>query len=105
MSSPSWLHNLRSPWHRAGATPAATGLAASRDASAQPRSPGRPRHAQLQPGHFPVGPNPQAVVTADFNNDGRLDLATANTGGNTVSVLGDPDGGFGAGSYAAGTGR
>jgi len=27
---------------------------------------------------FPVGPNPQAVVTADFNNDGHLDLATAN---------------------------
>jgi len=45
---------------------------------------------------FPVGPNPQAVVTADFNNDGRLDLATANAGGNTVSVLlGDDEGGFG----------
>src|SRR4051812_31412464 len=44
---------------------------------------------------FPVGPNPQAVVTADFNNDGRLDLATANPGANTVSVLlGDGRGGF-----------
>jgi hypothetical protein len=37
------------------------------------------------------------VVTADFNNDGHLDLATANAGGNTVSVLlGDGRGGFGA---------
>ena len=49
---------------------------------------------------FPVGPNPQAVVTADFNNDGRLDLATANAGGNTVSVLlGDGRGGFGAANH------
>jgi hypothetical protein len=45
---------------------------------------------------FPVGPNPQAVLTADFNHDGRLDLATANASGNTVSVLlGDGRGGFG----------
>jgi hypothetical protein len=36
---------------------------------------------------FPVGTNPQAVVTADFNGDGRLDLATPNYGDNTVSVL------------------
>jgi hypothetical protein len=36
---------------------------------------------------FTVGINPQAVVTADFNGDGRLDLATANAGDNTVSVL------------------
>ena len=35
---------------------------------------------------FPVGMAPAAVVTADFNNDGSLDLATANSGGNTVSV-------------------
>ena len=48
---------------------------------------------------FPVGTNPQAVVTADFNNDGQLDLATSNydetTGGGTVSVLlGNGDGSF-----------
>jgi hypothetical protein len=40
---------------------------------------------------FPVGTNPQAVATADFNNDGKLDLATSNyddaTGDGTVSVL------------------
>src|SRR4051812_33776991 len=48
---------------------------------------------------FPVGTNPQAVATADFNNDGKLDLATSNydeaTGDGTVSVLlGNGDGGF-----------
>jgi hypothetical protein len=40
---------------------------------------------------FPVGTNPQNVVTADFNNDGKLDLATSNyddaTGDGGVSVL------------------
>ena len=36
---------------------------------------------------YPVGANPQAVVTADFNGDGRLDLAVANSGSSTVSVL------------------
>jgi hypothetical protein len=30
---------------------------------------------------------PAAIVTADFNNDGRLDLAVANSGSNNVSVL------------------
>ena len=48
---------------------------------------------------FPVGTNPEAVVTADFNNDGKPDLATSNydqaTGDGTVSVrLGYGDGGF-----------
>ena len=44
---------------------------------------------------FPVGAEPQAVVTADFNNDGRLDLATADSGDNAVSVLlGNGDGTF-----------
>src|SRR5262245_14467560 len=36
---------------------------------------------------YPAGTNPQEIVTADFNNDGRLDLATCNIGGNNVSVL------------------
>ena len=40
---------------------------------------------------FPVGRNPQDVVTADFNNDGKLDLATTSyddaTGDGSVSVL------------------
>src|SRR5690349_16065473 len=40
---------------------------------------------------FPVAANPQDVVTADFNNDGKLDLATSSyddaTGDGSVSVL------------------
>lgn len=44
---------------------------------------------------FAVGPGPHAVVTGDFNNDGRADAATANFSGNTVSVLlGAAGGGF-----------
>ncbi|MHB8261612.1 MAG: FG-GAP-like repeat-containing protein [Bacteroidia bacterium] len=40
---------------------------------------------------------PQSVTSADFNNDGKLDLATANFGLNTVSVLlGTGTGSFGA---------
>jgi len=38
-------------------------------------------------GSFPVGTNPQAVATADFNNDGRLDVSTASYDGGSVSVL------------------
>jgi hypothetical protein len=54
---------------------------------------------------FPVRASPLAVVTGDFNGDGHLDLATANTtpipefpyATGTVSVLlGDGAGGFGA---------
>jgi hypothetical protein len=46
--------------------------------------------------NYPVGAGPQAVVTADFNNDGHLDLATANPVSGTGSVLlGDGAGGFG----------
>jgi hypothetical protein len=44
---------------------------------------------------FPVGTNPLALVTADFNNDGDLDVATTNSGGISV-LLGDGAGGFGA---------
>ena len=48
--------------------------------------------------NHPVGTNPLDVVTADFNNDGHLDVATANAG-NTPGIsvlLGDGAGGFGA---------
>ncbi len=37
--------------------------------------------------NYDSGTNPQAIVSADFNNDGRLDLATANASSNDVSVL------------------
>src|SRR5712672_3196756 len=34
-----------------------------------------------------VGTNPQGLVTADFDADGKLDLAVANNADNTVSIL------------------
>src|SRR5437867_1663522 len=36
---------------------------------------------------FSVGSFPESVAVGDFNGDGRLDLAVANTGSNTVSIL------------------
>src|SRR5262249_47187189 len=43
----------------------------------------------------PVGKGPDAIVTGDFNGDGRTDLAVANEYDNTVSVLlGNGDGTF-----------
>jgi hypothetical protein len=49
---------------------------------------------------------PRSLVAADFNGDGRLDLATANTGSNDISVLlGNGDGTFQPQQlYAAGNG-
>ena len=47
---------------------------------------------------FPVGANPQDVVTADFNNDGKLDLAASSyddAGDGSVTVLlGNGNGAF-----------
>jgi hypothetical protein len=46
---------------------------------------------------FGAGSHPGAVAIADLNADGRLDLAVASRGSNTVSVLlGNGDGTFGA---------
>src|SRR5438093_5879916 len=43
----------------------------------------------------PMGANPEVVAVADFNGDGRLDLAVVNRSNNTVSVLlGNGDGTF-----------
>jgi hypothetical protein len=57
----------------------------------------------LPPVNHPTGTNPLAVVTADLNGDGRLDLITSNTGDNTISVrLGNGDSTFQAAqSYQA----
>jgi hypothetical protein len=54
--------------------------------------------------NFGVGDGPQSVTTGDFNGDGKLDLATANSASNNVSVLfGDGSGGFGtATNFAVG---
>jgi len=45
--------------------------------------------------NFPVGISPASVTIGDFNEDGKLDLATANTVAKNVSVLlGNGTGGF-----------
>ncbi len=46
---------------------------------------------------YTVGADPRAVAVGDFNGDGKLDLAVANSTDNTVSILlGNGDGTFGA---------
>ena len=50
---------------------------------------------------FTVGNDPGAIITADFNNDGRLDLANPNYGSGSVSVLlGNGDGTFQAARHS-----
>ena len=39
------------------------------------------------PRTFDVGPNPTFLVAGDFNLDGKLDVAVANTGSNSISIL------------------
>jgi len=52
-----------------------------------------------------TGDGPFAIVAGDFNNDGILDLATANFHDNTVTILlGNGDGTFTAASSALATG-
>jgi hypothetical protein len=47
----------------------------------------------------PLGSNPGGILVADFNGDGKLDVATANFNGNNVNVLlGNGDGTFTAAS-------
>ena len=51
---------------------------------------------------YPTGVSPFGLIAADFNADGKLDLATANIVDNTVSVLlGNGDGTFTAGPTLA----
>jgi FG-GAP-like repeat/Putative Ig domain len=44
---------------------------------------------------IPVGKSPTSIVAADLNNDGKLDLAIANSNDNTITILlGNGDGTF-----------
>jgi hypothetical protein len=107
MSFHSWLQNLRS-------------ALAPRPSQRHYGRQCPPRAVMLRPGlevledrftptfspaaSFPVGSIPQAVVTGDFNGDGQPDLAMANPGFHSVSVLlGDGGGGFSAAINSAGT--
>jgi len=56
--------------------------------------------------HYGAGSKPDSVAIGDLNGDGKLDLATANTASNNVSVLlGNGTGTFAAAvNYAAGAG-
>jgi hypothetical protein len=53
---------------------------------------------------YVVGDSPQAIVSGDFNGDGRADLAAANSASDSVSILlGNADGSFASGgSFAVG---
>jgi len=53
-----------------------------------------------------TGINPDSIICGDFNGDGKMDLATANSSNDNISVLlGNGDGTFQAGvTYDAGTG-
>jgi uncharacterized repeat protein (TIGR01451 family) len=44
---------------------------------------------------YPVGTSPTAIAVGDFNGDGKMDIAVANTGSSDVSILlGNGDGTF-----------
>jgi len=63
-----------------------------------------PANALRSGGTLSAGSTPAAAAIADFNGDGKQDIAIANAGGDNVSVfLGNGDGTFRAAvSYAAG---
>ncbi|MCU0962847.1 MAG: FG-GAP-like repeat-containing protein [Pirellulaceae bacterium] len=53
-------------------------------------------------GNWPVGNGPASVAVADLNGDGYLDLVTANSNSNNVSVLrGSGNGAFQAATYTS----
>src|SRR5262245_8246531 len=103
MSFHSWLQNLRSslpPRRSQGHDGRRGSLRASTHRPSLEVLEDRVTPSFGWVGSFPIVDNaPAAMVTADFNNDGHLDLATS--GGDLL--LGDGDGGFVAGSsFAAG---
>jgi uncharacterized repeat protein (TIGR01451 family) len=55
-------------------------------------------------GPFATGTGPAAIVTGDFDGDGRPDLAVANFGSGNVTVLMNRPPGFSSASFSAGNG-
>jgi hypothetical protein len=54
------------------------------------------------PVHFPAGRFPTSIALADFNKDGKLDIAVADRSSNMVSILlGDGTGSFASGRHFA----
>jgi len=54
--------------------------------------------------HYAVQTYPYSLALADFNHDGILDMAVANAGSGTVSILrGNGSGGFGDGTFGTAT--
>jgi hypothetical protein len=51
--------------------------------------------------NFPVGTNPYGIAVGDFNIDGKLDLAVANSGSGVSILLGNGTGGFSPGTTLA----
>ncbi len=65
-------------------------------APAQPPTPASCSSPTFSPSNFATGTNPTNVAVADFNNDGKQDLAVTNQVSNDVSVLlGNGNGTFG----------
>jgi hypothetical protein len=57
------------------------------------------------PTTFTVGTSPRRIVKADFNGDGKIDLATANYASSNVSILlGNGMGGFAVSNFTSGVG-
>jgi FG-GAP-like repeat/FG-GAP repeat len=83
----------RRPWLRP-AVLAAIGCVAAAAFAGSARAVG-PSFMPSAGSPFPVGQEPHSISTADFNRDGRLDVATANISSDSVSVLlGNGAGGF-----------
>ncbi len=62
-----------------------------------PPTPGSCSAPSFSPTSYPVGNNPTNLAVADFNNDGKADIATTNQISNNISILlGNGNGTFGA---------
>src|SRR6266545_4605692 len=90
MSFTSWLQNLRSALARRRGQRHHGRRGSLRAATQRPQLETLEDRCLLSfspAASYAVGLGPQAVVTADFNNDNVQDLAVVNSGSNTVSVL------------------